>query len=241
MTVHPAHVALIDTTGQIPVGELAQYAAALNEQVMADFGPVWGAHAIVSVASEKPAHSWALKIQTSLNQPGALGYHTDALNQPEALVELTSDVSVTLSHELMEMLADPWGNRMRSAPLPHGLDPSQVGLQAGAWVSYLLEVADPPEAISYPVLKVPVSDFILPPWYRTGVGPYSHAGGCTAAQQVADGGYCSFARTDGEWFQVFNEGGTLTVSNLGKFNAGESRSIREWADQHAREHRASNG
>ncbi len=242
MSVHsPAHVALIDETGQVSSGDLARYAAALNEQVQSDFGPIWNARAIVAVATFKPVHSWAVRIKTQLDQPGALGYHTDELNQPDAYVELTDTVSVTLSHELLEMLADAWGNRMRQAGLPNGLDPSQVGLTANDLVAYLLEVGDPCESTSYNVLGVPMSDFILPTWYRSFISlgaEYSHAGGCTKPRQVADGGYVSFARQDGTWFQVFNQGGSLQVSDLGKFSQGEGAcSLREWVDTKAREYR----
>ncbi len=238
----PAHIALIDETGQVSSGDLARYAAALNEQTQSDFGPIWNARAVVAVAKTKPIHSWALRIQTSLSQPGALGYHTDELNQPDAYVELTNEVSVTLSHELLEMLADAWGNRMRQAGLPQGLDPTQVGLTATDLVAYLLEVGDPCENTSYNVLGVPMSDFILPTWYRSFSSPgaeYSHAGGCTLPRQVADGGYVSFTRADGNWFQAFNQGGSLSVSDLGKYSQGAgARSIREWVDAKAREYRS---
>jgi hypothetical protein len=233
----PAHVALIDETGQVSEVDLARYRAALNDQVAEDFGPVWGAYAYVTVETNetRPPNAWALRIKEQLAVPGALGYHSDALNQPYAVVELTEGLPQTLSHELTEMLADPWGNRLRSAPPPAGLDPAQVGLSEAREVRYLLEVADPPQAFSYDVLGVPMSDFILPPWYRSGeAAAYSFMGHCKAPQEVALGGYCSFAAEAAHWWQVFNVGGQLELKDLGTYT-GQARSLREWVDQSSRE------
>ena len=246
MTLHPAHIALIDDTGQINPSELATVAADLTEQTTRDFGPIWNARALVRALSEQTRlpHYWPIRIRIKLNQPGALGFHSDSQNQPVAYIELTPDWPGTASHELMEMLADPSGNRMHPpALLPDGLDPGQVGLGAGGLVEYLVEVADPCEAASYQVGATKLSDFIDPDWYQSTLpapGVCSHTGLLSRPREVADGGYVSFKRADDEWFQVFNQGGSLQVSSLGKFARGEGAwSLREWVDSKAREHRAS--
>jgi hypothetical protein len=241
----PVHVALVDDTGEVGASDLATLAGALNEQIQHDFAPVWKVAATVGAYPTAPAGTWAVHVQKKLDQPGALGYHTDTNNQPISYVEYTADYPVTVSHETLEMLADPYGNRPHTAELPQGLSSqfSRFGLSsAGDRVSYLLEVCDPCEATSYPVGGIRLSDFLLPGWYRTAPGQhvaYSHAGGCTLPRQVADGGYVSFANpsTD-EWFQVFNEGGQLSVQDLGKFDKARHGSLREWTDEHARQHRA---
>ena len=49
------------------------------------------------------------------SQPGALGIHLDKHNQPFALVTASSDKdvwSLTASHELAEMIVDPFGDRL---------------------------------------------------------------------------------------------------------------------------------
>jgi hypothetical protein len=109
-------------------------------------------------------------------------------------------------------------------------------------VSYLLEVCDPPEQTSYEVGGVELSDFLLPGWYRTSPAQhlaYSHAGGCTKPRQVADGGYVSFSNpATKEWYQVFNQGGQLKISDLGKFDKAKYGSLREWTDLRSREYLA---
>lgn len=237
----PVHVALVDDTGKLGALVLAELAGALNEQIQSDFAPVWGVAATVGAYPAAPPGTWAVHIQEKLDQPGALGYHTDVHNQPIAYVQLDGGVTVTVGHETLEMLADPWGNRMHAAHLPSGVDYTQFGLRsARSPVQYLLEVCDPCEETSYEVGGVQVSDFLLPGWYRTSPAKalaYSHAGGCSAPRQVADGGYVSFAVPSGEWFQIFNESGSLQVQDLGHFDKTAFGSLREWADSCAREHR----
>lgn len=244
-TAIPVHVALVDETHSIDAHELASVAGALNEQVQSDFAPVWHVRATVGVYPKAPPATWAIKIRRQLDQPGALGYHTDDGHQPYALIELTSGWAQTVSHELLEMLADPWGNRLHGARLPQGVKPSAVGLKLETThVHYLLEVCDPPEAVPYEVGGQMLSDFLLPQWYRTTpspLGAYSRYGTCKKQREVADGGYVSFSRPDGEWFQAFNEGGSLSLSDLGKFSKNDSSSLRSWVDEHARSHRAEKG
>ena len=55
---------------------------------------------------------------------GGGGVHLDDNNQPYALVDLTSDWTVTASHECLEMLADPFGNRLVAGDSP---DPKRRG------------------------------------------------------------------------------------------------------------------
>lgn len=223
---------------------MAGVAGALSEQIQSDFAPVWKVRASVGVYPSAPAGTWAVHIQKKLDQPSALGYHTDNHNQPVAYVEAMSDTSVTISHEVLEMLADPWGNRMHSARLPQSLELSYKdfpGLKSQkSHVHYLLEVCDPCEATSAIVGGYHLSDFLLPHWYRSTPTPapsYSYAGGCELPREVADGGYVSFA-VGNDWYQAFNEGGRLQVQSLGQFSRADHASLREFADYHAREFRA---
>lgn len=235
----PVHVAIVDDTGTIPTAELAEVAGALSAQITRDFAPVWGLRASVGAYPKAPAHTWAVHIQNQLDEPGALGYHTDDTKQPVSYVEKTADYSVTVSHETLEMLADPWGNRMHGARPPQGITPAQIG--GATRVQYLLEVCDPPEADSYEVGGVAVSDWLMPEWYYSLVAPgarYSHTGFCTKPRQVAEGGYVSFANASGEWFQVMNNGGTLSLNDLGHFDSAKFGSLREFADYHARQIRS---
>jgi hypothetical protein len=245
-TAIPVHVALVDDTGKISSADLQTCAGALNEQVQADFAPIWKVAATVGAYDSAPPATWAVHIQKQLDEPGALGFHTDDQNQPISYVMYTDTWTITVSHETLEMLADPYGSRPHTARLPEGLENqyAKFGLSsASSRVSYLLEVCDPCEETSYEVGGVQLSDFLLPGWYRTSPAQhpaYSHAGGCTDPRQVADGGYVSFSNSETkEWYQVFNQNGQLEIKQLGKFDKAKYGSLREWTDYNSRVNRAS--
>jgi hypothetical protein len=238
----PVHVALVDDTKAIDHAQLVEVAGALNEQVQADFAPKWHVRATVGVYDEVPPNTWGIHIQSKLDEPGALGYHTDQNHVPISYVMITDGWPATVSHELLEMLADPWGSRLHRAGLPAGLEDQaqSLGLRTQhSYVHYLLEVCDPCEATSYEVGGVQLSDFLLPSWYRTNPAlhpAYSFASGCQFAREVSDGGYVSFC-VGNHWYQVFNQQGKLNLSDLGVFD-GSTATLREWTDRKAREFRA---
>jgi hypothetical protein len=238
----PVHVAIVDKTNTVSPQDMALLAGALNSQIQNDVAPVWHVAATCGAYADVPPHTWGIVIEQSLDQPGALGYHTDANNQPISYIEMTPDYSVTCSHELLEMLVDPWGNRMHAALPPQGSNFSDFGLKdVNERVYYLLEVCDPCENSSYQTGGVLVSDFLTERWYRSSpvaCAEYSHTGYCAQPRQVAEGGYVSFANTSGEWFQVFCVNGQLEKQDLGNFNKASFGGLREWVDQKAREHRA---
>lgn len=238
----PVHVALVDETGSLSANAMAALAGALNEQVQSDFAPVWHVRATVGVYPEVPENTWAVIIQSDINEPGALGYHTDANRVPVSYVQAGEGYAQTCSHELLEMLADPWGSRLHRARAPHGLEDhwKDLGLShEHSYVHYLLEVCDPPEAVPYTVGGVDLSDFLLPGWYRSNplLAPaYSHMGQCQYPREVADGGYVSFC-VGNHWWQAFNHRGDLNLEDLGVFD-GSTATLREWTDLKAREWRA---
>lgn len=238
----PVHVGLVDKTGKIDVADLTAAAGALNEQILRDFAPVWGVVASCGYYPKPPRGTWQVQILEKLDQPDALGYHDQANKQPIAYVELTDDWTVTASHELLEMLADPSGNRMHSAHPVVGLSHAQLeqmGVKSTTSIGYLLEACDPCEATSYEIGGVSVSDFLLPDYYLTRPklhAAYSHAAGVTKPRQVADGGYVSFAVGE-HWWQVFNQDGENSLQDLGE-DTSEFASLREFTDHHARAYRA---
>jgi hypothetical protein len=243
----PVTILLCDPEGHVS-SDLAEVAGALNEQVHADFAPVWHGHATHATVmpwfrDEVPDGTWAVIVKKELDEPGALGYHADYNNQPYAYVDVDDgEWSVTASHEILEMLADPWGNRMHTARHPRGLDPKDIGLRAAVRrVQYLVEVCDPPEATAYEVGGVKVSDFVTPDWYRTAEKagtPYSAVGGCTLPRQVSPGGYVSF-HVGGNWWQLTNFS-RLRLHDLGRFDRTKFASLREFSDAHLREFRGLN-
>ncbi len=230
------HVALVDVSETIDRADLAEVAGALNEQVQADLAPAWKLSATVGAYPKAPRGTWRIELQNGIDAPGAAGYHDDEHHQPYSKVDLAAgDWTVTASHELLEMLGDPWGNRLHTAAALPGWSGSSPR------VRYLLELCDPCEAFQYPVGGVQVSDFLLPAFYRSSkraVAGYSHLGSLTEPLEVADGGYITFIDpATGDLWQRFVEGGKVEDQNHGRVDLS-AKSLREWADERAREWRA---
>src|SRR5947209_2235536 len=237
-------VALVDTSGTVPKGDLRDAARALTQQVRKDFAPAWRVDATIVAHRSPPDHAWRIELRDGIDEQGAAGYHADDHRVPYAEVDLgAGDWTVTTSHELLEMLADPWGDRLRTAAALPGWSGRSPR------VRYLLEVADPCEAFNYLVLGLPVTDFLLPAFYRKqdATKPSSkeadprcsQAGSLTTPLEVAEGGYITFVDpATGDVWQRFVGGGRTEDRNYGPQDLGSAQSLREWADERARAYRA---
>jgi len=144
----------------IPLSDINDVAGALQTQLDRDFTPVWGIRGTI-VALKKgevvPNGAWPIYIVD--NPKGGLGIHLDQGHKPYAQVEEGQDWSITASHELLEMLVDPYGHKLVQAP---DITPNSDG----HLVNYLVEVGDPCEVFSYTINGVSVSDFVTPEYYN---------------------------------------------------------------------------
>lgn len=186
-------VALVSLTDMVPAATVMQISAALQKQATRDLGPVWDVSATVDAferLGQVPVGTWPIIIGGRV-PPGAGGFHTDQNGQPLALVRATSDINVlcqTCSHEMIEMLVDPFGSRFvpGDSPMPHQ-----------GRVNFLLEACDPSEGaqFGYTVNNLLVSDFYTPHYFdpvqSSGVR-YSFTGAITEPRQVLQGGYLSW-------------------------------------------------
>jgi hypothetical protein len=106
-------VALVSDTTQVDCRQVNLVAAALQKQAMRDFEPLWHIKATVDAfdsLEDVPLGYWPVVIVDDV--PNAAGVHLDKNGQPFALVEFDEGWALTASHEVLEMLADPWGNRL---------------------------------------------------------------------------------------------------------------------------------
>jgi hypothetical protein len=228
---HLALVADDNVEGQLPLSDLTTVAAALQKQVARDFGPTWGIAATVdafATLEEVPLGYWHILVGHEGQNGG--GVHLTKDNQPYALVDLSPDWTVVASHETVEMLADPWGNRLVAGDSPNPERPGRV--------EFLLEVCDPCEAptLGYTVNGVRVSDFYTPRYFEPSQptegaagAQYDFMGHIKAPRQVLPGGYLSWQEADGVWWQELYFGSQVEFKRLGKFD-GTQGSLREWID-----------
>jgi hypothetical protein len=228
------HIALVSLTRQIPTRELLRAGAAVQKQLTRDFGPIWGLRAtldtfedLASVPSDYHpivvfgdadelvgqldvaiGPELAAQLIDDFERDRLSGLHLNAFTrQPFALVEASDAWSVTISHEVLEMIADPYGNRLIAAAHPR--DETQR-------VKYLLEVCDPCQTVWYPVNGVPVSDFFTPRYFDPVAiegGRYSFTGELRKPLDILDGGYVSWIDPeDSGLYQL--EGGAAQPTRL---------------------------
>jgi hypothetical protein len=224
----PIHVALVADGSQIGLDELASVAAALQKQVLRDFGPIWGIQADVSAFGSLelvPLDYWPVIIKDDIGSDDAAGYHQDQHGQPYSLVKYTADWTLTASHEVLEMLGDPFGRRMVAGGSP---------VKGQGRVQFLVEVCDPSEAVEYAyrVNEILVSDFYTPHFFESatsGGARYSYTNAIKRPRQVLKGGYLSwYVPATREWWQrTWFSGLKAKDRNLGRLDVknGNPRSM----------------
>jgi hypothetical protein len=231
----PYQVALVSDTSLISFSSISRLSAALQKQAVRDLGPVWGVSATVDGferLEDVPIGYWPIIVRDDIQAPGAAGFHTDDNGQPFSLVQASPGWPLTASHECLEMLVDPFGNRTVAGAPPPQATGTVAQLER---VVYLVEVCDPCESdtFAYPVNWIRLSDFITPHYYDpdgdTGVS-YSLRGSIQGPHTVLQGGYVSFGDPiTNEWFQIQFFGAQPETASLGVLQTG-GRSLRETID-----------
>lgn len=177
---------------------------ALQKQVSFDFKAYWDLDCTLTFLTKGQPLTpgwWQIVILDNPDQAGALGYHEmtsqgTPIGKVFAKLDLDNGSSwtTTLSHELLEMLADPWINWCA------------VGSNDKI---YALEVCDAVEAdnLGYQIDGVLLSDFVTPSWFES-----TEADRIDFKQQLsrelalAPGSYISILDPKKGWTQVDAQG-----------------------------------
>ncbi|MBV8991528.1 MAG: hypothetical protein JO372_23450, partial [Solirubrobacterales bacterium] len=204
----PIHVALVPyyEDGYVNTDTVLRVTAALQIQLTRDFTPIWGIPAVVSAfrsLDEVPPACIPLVIVA----PGSLqsrehAFHRTENGQPIGLVEAGEGWSLPVSHELLEIVCDPYGKqKVMGESVADDADSEQIELGADIYprpqgqVAYLVEICDPCQAIYYTVNGFQVSDFVTPQYYApsaTETGRYSFTGKVTKPREVLPRGYLTW-------------------------------------------------
>ena len=215
-------VALVSDTSSVSTAELMQAAAALQKQVQRDFAPIWetsGSVDAFDTLDDVPLGYWPVIIKDNIGVQGAGGVHLDDNKQPYALVQAENFWQQATSHETLEMLADPAGNRLMTGASPK---------KGEGRVQFLVEVCDPCEATTYAyhVNGILVSDFYTPHYFDPAVTVgtrYSFSGAITQPRQVLKGGYLSwFDPVTKHWLQEDYLGPKPRIRDLGHLNIADT-------------------
>jgi hypothetical protein len=183
----------VSTVPDVSPAFLAAYAAAQEIQLNQHFCPAWEqtpGKLIVLAHGQTPKSVGATAVVTiydDADQQGELGDHElvsglawgrifakTIIGSGGTLHQGNLSVSATLSHELLEIEADPYANWWCDYP-----DGDVVALES----------ADPVEDECYDVNGIALSNFVTARWFRDGEGPYDWMRTRGAPFEVSDGGY----------------------------------------------------
>src|SRR5436305_1529052 len=188
-------IAVLNRSTVADDAEIEQITNALQKQVSDDFSGAWGVNAELTFLPKGETTGWQgkwnLVVLDTSDEANALGYHDltpDGLPLGKAFAKtdqmVGAHLSVTISHELLEMLGDPDINLL--APDEHGR-------------IYAYEDCDAVEAdeIGYEIDGVLVSDFVYPSWFVPSMAhvkgmKFDHKGHVSKPFELAKGGYISY-------------------------------------------------
>jgi hypothetical protein len=218
------------------INDLTRVTAALQIQVTRDFAPIWGVTANVTpfFSMEHVPVGYMVLVLAARPRIKTHGVHYAAGGRPFALVKYENlkhpgNWSLTASHELLEMLSDPWGTRVMPG---RALESKDDSIEQ---VEYLLEVCDPCQKSTYLIDGVLVSDFVTPDFYspKETVGlRYSFTGDVKKPRTVLKDGYITWRIPGSE--EIWQQHGPLTYDNppkqLGRLSLLSALSPRESVD-----------
>jgi hypothetical protein len=234
MTVLTRQVALVSQSAQIPSGDVLKVSAALQKQATRDLAPIWEVSATVDPfdkLEDVPPGYWPMIVMDDIGVPGAAGVHEDKDGQPFALITAGNldTWALTASHEAIEMLVDPQGNRVVSGDSP---------MEGQGRVSFLVEPCDPSEAadFGYSSNGILVSDFYTPHFFDPVVAAgvrYSFTGAIKEPRQVLKGGYLSWKDpvSDHWWQETFFNGDAPSFRDIGVIDQKATGNVRAAIDR----------
>jgi hypothetical protein len=183
-----------------PLGvDLDALIAAMQAYVDRHVAPVWATPAKLFKTDDFVPGAWAVVFLDDADQSGALAYHDltpEGLPLSKVFVRTTlqdgEPVSLSTSHELVEMLVDPAINLMTTGP-----DPLAV---------YAYESADPVEQLAFDVIGIAMSDFVHPAYFESFHAPgsvrFDHMDQVKQPFEILSGGY-QIVMKDGKWSQEY--------------------------------------
>lgn len=191
---------------------LQKIADAVERQLYEHYAPFWQGGAVPVKAypelrSVPPGASPCILFDHA-EQAGILGYHDvtplglsysrvfvePILASGGSFVETPNSVSVTVSHEVLETVGDPYANLW--------------ALMRGSTTLDAVELCDRCEADAYEIDGVMVSNFLGPRAFRDGPGPYDWMRLLTSPWEIRPGGYAIRMRSlQGSEADVYAEWG----------------------------------
>jgi hypothetical protein len=202
-------IALVNesTEPSLSLAFLQQVADAVERQLEEHYAAFWESAGCTIVAcaslADAPKGAAIVAVMDNADQADALGYHaTTPDGRPYARVFVRPildnggtvmtgpvSVSVTISHEVLEMWGDPYAN---------------FWADASDGNEYALELCDAVEGDAYEIDGISVSNFVGPRWFDPGgAGPFDWMRTLSAPFTMSAGGYMILRTSSGDVRQVF--------------------------------------
>jgi hypothetical protein len=201
-------ISIVNHSKKIADENLQFVIRAINRQVREDFEPYWSLGATLRLegkSAEQPDKlslpdmrgDAILYLWDDVDVDNALGYHdANARGIPFGFVftelaeKLGENWTVTMSHEALELIADPLVNLLVAGPHP----------QEDRVVFHWYEMSDAVQAETYKCDGIEVSNFVLPLYFTPDTEPGSrndylgraHGGKTLASFGINPGGYIGF-------------------------------------------------
>jgi len=220
-----ASVAVVSTTNKIAFYDLQKAVQALQVQIQLHVKQFWNVDTYKYLDAEIKAYSslqgvpfgsWVVLIQDKIDTD-SYGYHYlqeqaqpyAPVNTPYAKLKYSENWSLILSHEVIEMLLNPFLENFRYTEID------------GKKVRLVVEPSDPAQfqEYGYKINNVLVSDFVTPNFYDLFYTPntqYSYTGQIKKPLELLENGYFSFQYLDRLeiWFQMWKVKGKTILKNL---------------------------
>ncbi len=183
--------------------------AAVQVQMDEHFAPLWKINGNLHIVQRYRGNPTVFIMDFS-DDVDILGYHDiNSQGIPVGYVfaeDSAEEWTVSLDHEVLEMLADPFVNV------------SAEGQYLGKPAFYAYENCDPVQEDVYRLNGVLLSNFVFPSWFiPDSADRYDFMGVLDSPFTLGDGGYFSFFRAAGKWIDVTNSS-LLPVDYKAKFS-----------------------
>lgn len=154
----PPVVAIVNRA-TVPLGvDIMELIPALQEYVDCYIAPAWGTPAVI--VSGPAGGVWSIILVDNADEANSLGYHDltrGGLPVSRVFVKESikagEPLSITISHELAEMLVDPVGQMWAQ--------------DIGSHTMYAYEICDAVEETHFIVRGLPVSNFVYPSFFES--------------------------------------------------------------------------
>jgi len=247
-------ITVVNQSANIADEQLQMVIRAVNRQISEDFEPYWSLGATLRLegkSSNTPNKlslpdmrgDAVLYLWDKVDVPGALGYHdANARGIPFGFVftelshELNEEWTVTLSHEALELIADPLVNLLVAGPHP----------SEDRTVFHWYEMSDAVQGETYKIDEVEVSNFLLPLYFTPDAEPgsrndflgRSYGGKTLESFGINPGGYIGFFDPKlGKHVTFANAGDSRAMERLAvkkKWSAGRRSSrTHAWSRERA--------